>query len=291
MTDRSIRIVQPNDPLYPPLLKEIYRPPATLYYIGSLANAGQYVLSVVGTRKPTNYGLRIATDLVQSIARRGVIIVSGLAYGIDARAHAAALEAGGKTWAVLASGLDRIYPASHRVLAEKIISSGGALISDYPPGTEPLKQHFPARNRIIAGLALGTLIVEAPEKSGALITANFALEYNREVLAVPGEAYNPSAVGTNRLIKQGAKAVTEAADILEIFDLADTPKIQESRRSQPANEAERVVLDLLRAGPQTVDQICEKCKLGISTMNSALSFLEMSGAIIQIEPQTYALNL
>ena len=291
MENRTIKTIQPTDVNYPPLLKEIYHPPATLYYIGSLANAGQYVLSVVGTRKPSNYGLRVTDDLVTATARRGVIIVSGLAYGIDARAHAAALSVGGKTWAVMASGLDRVYPAAHRALAEKILATGGALISDYPPGTEPLKQHFPARNRIIAGLSLGTLIVEAPDKSGALITANFALDYNREVLAVPGEAYTPSAVGTNRLIKQGAKVVTEAADILEIFGLAETANLPKNGRYQPANEAERSILDLLRAGPQTVDQICEKCKLGISTMNSTLSFLEMSGAIIQLEPQTYALNL
>ncbi|MFA5107704.1 MAG: DNA-processing protein DprA [Patescibacteria group bacterium] len=291
MSNSRIETVHPSDQLYPPLLKEIYHPPTTLYYIGSLANAGQYVLSVVGTRKPSTYGLRITDDLVTATAQRGVIIVSGLAYGIDARAHAAALAAGGKTWAVMASGLDRIYPAAHRALAEKIVATGGALISDYPPGTEPLKQHFPARNRIIAGLSLGTLIIEAPDKSGALITANFALDYNREVLAVPGQVYTPSAVGTNRLIKQGAKVVTEAADILEIFGLADTNNAPKNSRYQPANEAERRVLDLLRAGPQTVDQICEKCKLGISTMNSTLSFLEMSGAIIQLEPQTYALNL
>lgn len=286
-----IKTIKSEHKNYPALLSEIYHPPELLYYRGSLEGAEHYILSVVGTRKPSNYGLRITRDLVSAVASRGITIISGLAYGIDAQAHVAALEAGGKTWAVLASGLDSVYPASHRNLAQKILEQGGCLISDYPPGTEPLKQHFPARNRIIAGLSLGTLIAEAPDKSGALITANFALEYNREVLAVPGEVYNPCAVGTNRLIKQGAKVVTEAADILEIFGLTDQSGTRPLKPSRPLTDNENVIVELLRAGPQTVDQIHEKCTLEISALNAALSQLELAEIIYQIEPQTYALNL
>ncbi|MDD5341725.1 MAG: DNA-processing protein DprA [Patescibacteria group bacterium] len=291
MEKYPIKTITLQDKAYPSLLKEIYHPPKILYYRGKLDEPGQYILSVVGTRKPSAYGQRVTRDLVQTIASRNILIVSGLAFGIDALAHAAAIEAGGKTWAILGSGLDQIYPATNRFLAEKILETGGALISDYPAGTPPLKQHFPARNRIIAGLSKGTLIVEAPDKSGALITANFALEDNREVLSVPGEIFNQNAVGTNRLIKQGARPVVDAADILEIFDLEIVPKGGRESIFQPQTQEEKIIVEVLQAGPQTVDQILEKCKLEISIINSTLSVLEMSGKIIQTEMQTYALNL
>ncbi len=285
----SIKSIALDQPGYPSLLKEIYHPPKNLYYKGSLNKRGRYLLAIVGTRKPTPYGIKITTDLAKSVASRNVVIVSGLAYGIDSIAHQAALDVGGCTWAVLGAGLDLIYPARHRKLAENIIDSGGALISEYKPGTPPLRQHFPARNRIISGLSLGTLVIEAPSKSGALITAYFALEQNREVLAIPGDVNRVNSIGTNSLIKQGAKIVTNVDDVLELFDLESKTDYSQ-KKIVPDTKEERIIIDILHSGPHTVDQIIQKCKLDISVINSTLSVMELSGKIQQIESLTYTLN-
>jgi len=204
-----------KDKNYPGLLKEIYDPPEKLYVEGNLSPEEKYPLAVVGTRRPSEYGKRVATELVKNLARLGLTIISGLALGIDGLAHEAALKVGGRTIAVLGSGIDIIYPASHKKLAEDIIKSGGVIVSEYPPGTSPSKLTFPARNRIIAGLSLGTLVIEAPERSGAMITARFALEQGRDVFAVPGSISNLNSAGCNKLIKMGAKPVTRSEDVLE----------------------------------------------------------------------------
>jgi len=204
---------------YPKLLKEIYDPPQTLYVNGPLKSKEKYPLAVVGTRKVSLYGQKITRSLVKVLAQAGFTIISGLALGVDGIAHQTTLDVGGRTIAVLGSGLDIIYPSSHQQLAQKIIESNGVIVSEYEPKSRPSKWTFPARNRIVAGMSLGTLVIEAPKKSGALITARFALEQGREVFAVPGSVYNENSAGCNLLIKMGAKPVTKPEDILEAFDL------------------------------------------------------------------------
>ena len=208
-----------NDKDYPQLLREVFDPPKEIYVWGNLARQEKYPLAVVGTRQYSNYGETVCSSLVKELAKKGVTIISGLALGIDGIAHQSALKVQGKTIAVLGSGLDIIYPYQHKKLASQIINQGGALVSEYTLGTKPDKWRFPARNRIIAGLAQACLVIEAPEKSGALITATYSIDNGREVLAVPGEIYKKNSIGPNNLIKMGAKPVTEANDILEIFGL------------------------------------------------------------------------
>ena len=204
---------------YPELLKKIYEPPQVLYVNGQLKAKEKYPLAVVGTRKVSLYGKKITYSFVKALAQAGLTIISGLALGVDGIAHQAALDVGGRTIAVLGSGLDIIYPSSHQQLAQNIIESNGAIISEYEPKTRPSKWTFPARNRIVAGMSLGTLVIEAPKKSGALITARYALEQGREVFAIPGSIYNENSAGCNLLIKMGAKPVTKPEDILESFNL------------------------------------------------------------------------
>jgi len=208
-----------NDKNYPQLLKEIFDPPKEIYVWGNLDPKEKYPLAVVGTRQCSDYGKIVCSSLVKELAQKGITIISGLALGIDGLAHQATLEVKGKTIAVLGSGLDIIYPYQHKKLASQIIKQGGALVSEYPLGTRPSKRQFPARNRIIAGLTQACLVIEAPEKSGALITACYSIDNGREVLSVPGEIYKKNSIGVNNLIKMGAKPVTEANDILEIFGL------------------------------------------------------------------------
>ncbi len=208
-----------KDKNYPELLKEIYDPPQTLYVNGQLKAKEKYPLAVVGTRKVSLYGQKTTRSLVKTLAQAGFTIISGLALGVDGIAHQTTLDVGGRTIAVLGSSLDIIYPSSHQQLAQKIIESNGVIVSEYEPKTRPSKWTFPARNRIVAGLSLGTLVIEAPKKSGALITARFALEQGREVFAVPGSVYNKNSDGCNLLIKMGAKPVTKPEDILESFNL------------------------------------------------------------------------
>ncbi len=210
----KVRVLTLNDPAYPPRLKEIYDVPPVLYVRGALTAEDEWSVAVVGTRRTTAYGREVAERIVGELARSKVTIVSGLARGIDSVAHRAALEAGGRTIAVFACGLDIIYPAENLKLAQAIMEHG-ALISDYPLGTSPKAEHFPRRNRIMSGLSLGVLVVEAGEGSGALITANLALEQNRDVFAVPGSILSPVSRGTNRLIQDGAKLVRDVRDILE----------------------------------------------------------------------------
>ncbi|MCL2600221.1 MAG: DNA-processing protein DprA [Treponema sp.] len=217
-----------RSPEYPPMLREIYDPPPVLFFRGSLPNSEKPLVGVVGTRKPSPMAVAHAFDLSRDLGYGGVSVVSGLALGIDAVAHRGNMEGGASTFAVLGSGVDEIYPASNRALARRVLETGGALISEYPPGTGPRKWNFPARNRIVSGLCRGVLIVEAPEKSGALITARFALEQNRELwVASTGVARDPDSgmkaqfdrTGTQRLAEDGAEVVYSASDIFEMWNM------------------------------------------------------------------------
>ena len=216
LTKEGIDLITILDKNYPKLLKEIYSPPALLYIRGKLELNDEFSLAIVGTRKLSSYGQQITPLITSDLAGAGLTIISGLAKGIDTLAHQAALKANGRTIAVLGSGLDKksIYPSINRHLAEEI-SQKGAVISEFPIGAEPLAQHFPQRNRIISGLSLGILVIEAPEKSGALITAKDALEQNRDVFAIPGPILAKNSLGPNNLIKMGAKLVSQANDILD----------------------------------------------------------------------------
>lgn len=281
---QAITILDQN---YPKLLKEIYAPPPLLYYLGEFDLNNDFILAVVGTRKISEYGKQVTQKLVSELTQAGLTIASGLALGIDACAHLAALNNGGKTIAVLGSGLDQIYPATNRQLAQKIVGQGGAIISEFPLGMPPLKHNFPLRNRIIAGLSLGTLVTEAGEKSGALITARLALEQNREVFAVPGNIYQTGSVGPNKLIKLGAKAVTAATDILEALNLSQANDFKDVLKLIPENEIEKNILKVLDQEPLHIDKIVQSSMLDISVVNSTLSVMEMKGMIKNLGNQTY----
>lgn len=215
MKEKNIQILTIKDEDYPYLLKQIYDPPSVIYIMGNKKILSQNGIAIVGSRNCSLYGQKIAKYLSYQLAKKGIHIISGLARGIDTFSHMGTLQAKGKTIAVLGSGLDVIYPPENAKLAEKIVESEGCLVSEYIVGTKPLGEHFPVRNRIISGLASGVVVVEATEKSGSLITVDFALEQGKNVYAVPGNINSPNSLGTNSLIKQGAKIVTNVEDILE----------------------------------------------------------------------------
>ncbi|MFA6322742.1 MAG: DNA-processing protein DprA [Candidatus Buchananbacteria bacterium] len=283
----NIKIIKITDMSYPRLLKEIYSPPPLIYFLGELDLKNDFTLAVVGTRKITSYGRQITETLVGQLAQAGLTIVSGLALGIDACAHQTTLDHQGKTIAVLGSGLNQIYPAANRGLAKKIIEAGGAVISDFPLGTLPYKSNFPLRNRIIAGLSLGTLVMEAGIKSGALITARYALEQNREVFAVPGNIFAANAIGPNELIKSGAKIVIEPRDVLETLNLEDAKNFKEIKNVIADNETEKIILEILEQEPIHVDKLAQSAKLNISLVNSCLALMEMKGLVKNLGGQIY----
>ena len=232
-----IRVITWKDALYPPLLREIDDAPPVLYTYGKLTEADRFALAVVGTRNSSTYGLQVTERIVTELAKGSVTIVSGLALGIDTIAHTAALDAGGRTIAVMASGLDTIYPPTNRALAHRIVESGqGVILSEYPLGVKPEGGNFPARNRIISGLSMGVLVVEAPPKSGALITVEHALKQGREIFAVPGSILSSRSAGTNKLIQDGARPVMEVKDIIEALNLFMVPQQIEMQTALPDNE-------------------------------------------------------
>lgn len=281
LNKEQIKTVTIADDNYPKLLKEIFSPPFILYYRGDLDGLTDRAIAVVGTRKMTEYGKLMTEKIVGELAAENFIIVSGLALGVDSTAHLACLANDGITSAVLGSGLDwkNIYPTINRSLAEEIVAKNGLLVSEYAVGTMPLRHHFPTRNRLIAGLSLGALIVEAGESSGALITANFALEQNREVFAVPGNITNPMSEGTNNLIKKGAKLVTDAEDIFEELNIKQMVNIKKIEDSVPASPEEATVLKFLQTEPLHIDEIARRSDLTITEVNAALMLLEMKGRV------------
>lgn len=284
----DIKILTLEDPAYPPLLKEINNPPYLLYIRGEINFEDAPMISIVGSRKYTEYGLSVAQKFARELSQAGFIIVSGMALGIDAIAHQAALEAGGKTVAVLGSSVDdkNIFPRNNFNLAQDIIRQG-ALVSDYPVETSAGIGTFPARNRIIAGLSLGTLVIEAGEKSGTLITVGLALDYNREVFAVPGSIFSPQSVGTHELIKKGAKLVTSTSDILEELNFETEKKKQPIIARNPDTHEERIILEILSHEPVHIDNIAKLSKLGTSTVASTLAMMEIKEWIKNIGGQNY----
>jgi DNA processing protein len=290
-------------PDYPSQLAETPAAPSVVYVKGEMLAADERAIAVVGSRDATPYGLEMTRRISYDLARAGVTVVSGLARGIDTAAHRAALEAGGRTMAVLGSGLDRVYPQRNIPMAEKIIENG-ALFTEYPPGVSALPQHFPRRNRVISGLCHGVLVVEAAFKSGAMLTVNWALEQNRDVFAVPGSALSEKSKGTNWLIQQGAKLTTAADDILEELNIESVPKIVESMpegstenssgfgknaldnlaREDNVLSIEHRVIDLLEkaGGPMHVDDITRALGESAAAVSSVLVMLELRGSARQV---------
>ncbi len=278
-----------DDDAYPRRLKEIPLPPPLLYIKGSLAPEDDWALAVVGTRRASAYGKEIARTLCTELAQNKMTIVSGLARGIDAAAHVAALDAHGRTIAVLGNGIDQIYPPEHAKLA-RLIAERGALISDYPVGMKPDATNFPARNRIISGLSLGVLLVEGDEQSGAMITCEFALEQDREVFAVPGNIFRRESKGPNKLIRESrAKLVTRVEDILEELNLTMIAEKQQARAIVPSNETEAVLIKYLSADPVHVDELRQQSGLPIAQVTSTLALMELKGMVTQTGGMNYVL--
>ncbi len=271
----------PESNAYPPVLKEIYDPPYCLYIRGQLLEEDHAALAVVGSRKVTEYGRASTKNLVSGAVRNNLTIVSGLALGTDAKAHKSALEAGGRTIAVLASGIDNITPHSNIGLARSILQKeSGALVSECPLGHRPRKQSFPVRNRIISGLSLGTLVVEAGEKSGTMHTAKSCLDQGRDVFAVPGSIFSPQSAGTHMLIQQGAKLVHSIEDVIDELSLEQKKMQLTSRRILPENKKEKVVLTLLEeSGALSLDALAEKTEKDAGELLSVLTELEMKGGV------------
>ncbi len=265
---------------YPHLLREIYDSPPVLYVKGTLTEEDSWAIAVVGTRRASVYGREVTRQLTRALARSGLTIVSGLARGIDTEAHRAALEAGGRTIAVLGCGIDRVYPPENRKLAQQIIAHG-ALVSDYPLGTPPEGRNFPARNRIISGLSLGVLVTDAGTRSGALITTSYAAEQGRDVFAVPGNILTRGSVGTNALIQDGAKVVLKPEDILEELNLTMVVEQAEARQVLPADETEAALLAHLSAEPVHVDDLQQQLELPIAQVTSTLALMELKGMVRQ----------
>jgi DNA processing protein len=293
LTKEKIDLITILDKDYPKLLKEIYTPPALLYVRGKLEPSDEFSLGIVGTRKLSLYGQQITPLITADLAQAGLTIISGLAKGIDTLTHRASLEVNGRTIAVLGSGLDKqsIYPFSNQRLAEEI-SQSGAVISEFPLGTKPLAQHFPQRNRIISGLSLGILVIEAPEKSGALITARDALEQNRDVFAIPGSISAENSLGPNNLIKMGAKLVSQANDILQELNLTPlTESTQIDKKVIPDNQEEALILKQLSNEPIHIDKIIGQTKLSTAIINSTLTLMEMKGKVKNLGGNNYVLRL
>lgn len=286
---QGIELVTWRQDKYPRLLKEIANPPPLLYVRGEFVPSDEWAIAVVGTRRSTAYGRQITQELVVGLVQSSITIISGLARGIDAIAHRAALEAGGRTIAVLGSGLDIIYPAENRALAERIERNSGAVISEYPLGTPPDAGNFPARNRIVSGLSLGVLVVEAGKRSGALITANLALEQDREVFAVPGNVTSPASKGTNRLIQQGAKLVSSVEDILEELNLTMVPQQSAAKLIVPDSAEEALLLSYLSHQPLHIDEIIRQADIPTGMVGSTLALMELKGMVRQVGGMNYVL--
>jgi len=287
--DAGAQVLTLQDEGYPRWLSHVDLPPPVLYVKGSYLPGDEWAVAVVGTRRAKSYGREVTRYLAGGLARNGITIVSGLARGIDSEAHGTALQAGGRTLAVLGCGIDVVYPPENAGLSEKILASG-ALISEYPLGTKPDRRNFPPRNRIISGLTLGTLVTQAGEGSGALITAYFALEQGREVFAVPGSVLDRGCSGTNKLIQQGgAKLVTKVEDILEELNLTMVSEQAEVRAAVPKNQTEALLMRHLCEEPLHVDELQRAVGLPIGQVSGTLALMELKGLVRQTGGMSYVL--
>ncbi|HLZ70466.1 MAG TPA: DNA-processing protein DprA [Dehalococcoidia bacterium] len=275
-----------HDDRYPRLLKESFDRPPVVYIRGSLLPEDDLALAVVGTRRMSRYGQQVTEQLVPELVGAGITIISGLARGVDATAHAAAVRAGGRTLAVMANGVDIVYPAAHERLARQIVEHG-ALVSELPLGTRPIKDAFPRRNRIIAGLSLGVVITEAPERSGALLTGKLAADDNRDVFAVPGSIYSPMSAGANALIQEGARLVRTADDILSELNLSAVVQQAELAAAVPEGAAESALLGLLGVEPTHIDEVTRASRLSAAEVSSGLALLELKGYVRQVGGMQY----
>ena len=284
------RLITLADDDYPTSLKKLPDAPTILYLRGTLAAEDENALAIVGTRRASPYGRDAAYQLSKQLAAQGITVISGLAHGVDTAAHKGALDGNGRTIAVLGCGVDVIYPNDQRKLAQQIMECG-ALISEFPIGMHPEGRNFPRRNRVISGLSLGVLVVEAPEKSGAMITASMAADQGREVFALPGNIFNPMSTGTNRLIQDGAKLVMSVDDILDELKIVRT--VVETKaateRIAPANKVEAELLEHLGADPVHIDDLVLLCGLPVAIISSTLTILELKGLARTVGHMQYCL--
>lgn len=291
VVDAGLTLITWDSPEYPPYLREIPKPPPLLYVKGKFQDIDRFAVAVVGTRRLTSYGRQITRELVSGLVSSGVTVVSGLARGIDGIAHKAALDFGGRTLAVLGSGVDRIYPAEHQGLAEKIVAEQkGAVISEYGLGVKPDARNFPQRNRIISGLSLGVIVVEAGQRSGALITSKFALEQGREVFAVPGNINSPASKGPNRLIQDGAKLVAGVEDVLEELNLKMVFEQAAVQMALPDSAEEAALIAQLSSQPIHIDELSRAANLPSSLVGSTLTMMELKGMVQQVGGMNYVLS-
>lgn len=285
----NILAISIEDSRYPILLREIPDHPYLIYMKGNLKCLDLPLVAIVGSRKLTVYGSQVARGFARDLAENGICVVSGLAFGVDATAHRGALDAKGKTIAVLGNSLDdeSIYPRTNFQLSQEILNSGGLLISEFPVKTRPEIWTFPARNRIMAGLSQGTLVVEAALKSGSLITANLAVDYNRDVFAVPGSIFSPQSEGTHKIIKAGAKLVTSARDIIEELKIEISPEQKEEKFEISLTETEKKICKVLSHEALHIDTIAKLTKLDTSSISSAMAMLEIKSIIKNVGGQNY----
>ncbi len=276
--NQGIKVLTWDDPEYPDRLRQITQSPFVLYIKGEIDTDDIWAVAIVGTRRYSPYGQQVAENLSHTLAQNGITIISGLARGIDGIAHKAALAAGGRTIAVLGSGLDKLYPPEHRDLAN-LISKQGALISDYPLGTPPDGSNFPPRNRLISGLSKCVIVIEAGEKSGALITATYAAEQGKEVFSVPGKITAPMSRGTNLLIKQGAHPLLDAQDVLDMLNMTLVAEQKVVRKALPGDPKEAVLYQTVGDEPLHVDEICSLVDMPIEEVTSTLALMELKGMV------------
>lgn len=285
---KGIQVLTWESADYPRRLKDVEQAPPVLYVRGSLLPEDEWGVAIVGTRRVTAYGRQMAEELAGYLASNGLTVVSGLARGVDGFAHKAALAAGGRTIAVLGSGVDRIYPPEHRLLADEI-SGSGAVMSDYAPGTPPEGSNFPPRNRIISGLSLAVIVVEAGSSSGALITARFAADQGRDVFAVPGNVHAPQSIGTNQLIRDGARPLLQPQEVLEALNLQQIQEYRTARHAIPADAVEAKLLDLVSAEPVHMDELSRQAGYSIDKVSAALTMLELKGLVRQVGGMQYVM--
>ena len=283
---QDIQVITWAEQSYPKRLMEIDQPPPVLYLRGSLLPEDTWAVAIVGTRRVTPYGRQVTEEIASYLASNGFTIISGLARGVDSIAHSAALKVGGRSLAVLGSGVDRIYPPENRALDNQIMEQG-ALLSDYAPGTPPEASNFPPRNRIISGLSMAVVVIEAGKTSGALITAEFGAEQGREIFAVPGNILAPQSKGTNKLIQQGAQPLLSASDIMQALNIAQIGQHKAARKVLPADDLETQILKTMGEAPLHVDELRNQIGLPVETVSATLIMMELKGMVRQVGNMQY----